>query len=111
MIIGNFIVFFALYMVGMHLNATVTFMIYTFVLAAFAFGYVIYNRGFSRRKVTLDMLPPEWPPEKKTEFIEDGKRRLEKSKWALTVLLPLILIYAYEVIEIYVIPKLQSLFL
>jgi hypothetical protein len=97
-------------MTGMYLNATVTFIIYTAFLAICAFGYVIYNRGFSRKGVTIDMLPPEWTPEKKTEFIEDGKRRLEKSKWVLTVLIPLIAIYAYEAIEIFIIPKLSALF-
>ena len=101
----NFIVLFALYLTGVTFFPLVTMVIYTVALAAAAFGYVIYNRGFSRKNVTLDMLPNEWSPEKKTEFIEDGKRRLEKSKWVLTVLLPLIGIFAYEFIDVYVVER------
>jgi len=100
----NFIVIFALYFIGVTLIPLATMIIYTVVLAVTSFGYVIYNRGFSRKNVTLDMLPDEWPPEKKTEFIEDGRRRMENSKWVLTVLLPLIAICAYELIDIYVMP-------
>ena len=110
LLIGNFIAFFALYILGMQFNATVTFIIYGVVLAGFSFTYVIYNRGFSRRRVTYDMLPQNWSEEQKTEFIEDGKRRLQKSKWMLTVIIPLVAIYAYEVIDIYVVPMVTSLF-
>ena len=110
LLIGNFIAFFELYIVGMNLNATVTFIIYGVVLAGFSFTYVIYNRGFSRRRVTYEMLPMDWSEEEKTEFIEDGKRRMKKSKWMLTVIIPLVAIYAYEVIDIYIVPLITSMF-
>ena len=103
-LIVNFIVMFALYLIFVRMSATVTFIVYSAVFAGFSFAYVIYNRGFSRNKVTLDMLPDEWPPEKKTNFIEDAKRRIEKSKWMLTVIVPLIGIYAYELLDIFVVP-------
>ncbi len=103
-VLVNFIVFFALYLVGVRINAYVTFIIYTVLFGVTVIGYIIYNRGFTRKNVTLDMLPEEWPPEKKTEFIEDGKRRIEKSKWVLTIMLPMVAIYAYELIDIYVMP-------
>ena len=107
-LIGNFIVLFALYLICGKLVPTVTFAVYTVVFAAFAFSYVIYNRGFARSKVTLDMLPDAWPPEKKTEFIEDAKRRMARSKWMLTVIIPLIGIYAYELIDIFVVPMIMN---
>ena len=103
-LIVNFVVMLAMYLLFVRLSATVTFIVYSALFAGFSFTYVIYNRGFSRNKVKLDMLPDEWPPEKKTEFIEDAKRRLEKSKWMLTVIMPLIGIYAYELIDIFVVP-------
>ena len=103
-VLVNFIVFFTLYLVGVRINAYVTFIIYTVLFGVTVIGYIIYNRGFTRKNVTLDMLPEEWPPEKKTEFIEDGKRRIEKSKWVLTIMLPMVAIYAYELIDIYVMP-------
>lgn len=103
-VLVNFIVFFVLYLVGVRINAYVTFIIYTVLFGVTVLGYIIYNRGFTRKNVTLDMLPEEWPPEKKTEFIEDGKRRIEKSKWVLTIMLPMVAIYAYELIDIYIMP-------
>ena len=104
-VLVNFVIFIALYLTGVAFAPLATMIIYTVALAVTAFGYVIYNRGFSRKNVTLDMLPDEWPPEKKTEFIEDGKRRLENSKWVLTVLIPLIGVFAYEFIDIYIVEK------
>lgn len=109
-LVGNFILLFALYMIGMHLNPEITFIVYSVLLAAFSFTYVIYNRGFSRRGVTVDMLPDDWPPEKKTEFVESAAYRMERSKWMLTILLPLIAIYGYEIMDLYVIPNIIALF-
>ena len=104
-LICNFIILFGIYMVGVNYAPIPTMAIYTAILAVTAFGYVIYNRGFSRKNVTIDMLPDDWPPEKKTEFIEDAQRRFESSKWVLLILLPLIGIFAYEIIDIYIISK------
>lgn len=109
-LVGNFIVFFLLYAVGVNLNALVTFIIYGIVTAGFVFSYLIYNRGLSRLRVTPDMCPPEWDEQKKLDFVADGKRRLEKSKWMLTVIIPLIAIYGYEVIDQFVIPTVKSFF-
>lgn len=109
-LIGNFVVFFLLYAVGVNLNALVTFIIYGLVTTGFVFSYLIYNRGLSRLRVTPDMCPPEWPEDKKLEFVADGKRRLERSKWMLTVIIPLIAIYGYEVVDQFVIPTVKSFF-
>ena len=109
-LIGNFVVFFLLYAVGVNLNALVTFIIYGLATAGFVFSYLIYNRGLSRLRVTPDMCPPEWPEDKKLEFVADGKRRLERSKWMLTVIIPLIAIYGYEVVDQFVIPAVKSFF-
>lgn len=109
-LIGNFVVFFLLYAVGVNLNALVTFIIYGLVTVGFVFSYLIYNRGLSRLRVTPDMCPPEWPEDKKLEFVADGKRRLERSKWMLTVIIPLIAIYGYEVVDQFVIPTVKSFF-
>ena len=107
-LLANFILIFAVYLIGVAFAPLVTIAVYTVALSVTAFGYVIYNRGFSRKNVTLDMLPDEWSPEKKTEFIEDGKRRLENSKWVLLVLIPLIGVFAYELIDIYIMPYFQN---
>ncbi len=108
MLIANTVILLALYLLFVSINATVTLIVFTVVAAGFSFGYVIYNRGFSRRNVTPEMLPPEWSYEKKCEFIEDGKRRMEKSKWMLTVILPIIVVYAFELFNIYLMPLIEN---
>ena len=97
-------------------SATVTILtVYYSTLGVFAFSYVIYNRGFSRKNVTVEMLPDTMSTEEKEEFVEDGKRRLKKSKWCLTILIPLIftflmeMFYSFIYLE-YMAPFFESLF-
>ena len=81
-------------------------LIYLGVGAALLLYYVIYNRGFSGKNVTLDMLPNTMSLEEKQQFIEDTKARMEKSKWVLTVLIPIMLVFAVDMIYLFVIPML-----
>ena len=74
---------------------------YLVATAGFVFTYVIYNRGFSRRNLTREMLPEEWSEEQKVAYVADGERRLQKSKWMLTVIFPLILTFMFDFIELY----------
>ena len=72
--------------------------------------YVVYNRAFSRKNVTVDMLPSSWTKEAKEEYVEDGKRRLKKSKWMLAVIIPLMVPIALDALLIYTLPLIQGLF-
>ena len=67
-------------------------------------AYVIYNRGFSRKGVTYEMLPLDWNDQQKKEFIEDGKRRLRKSRWLLVIILAFLFTFAVDVFELVVFP-------
>ncbi len=71
--------------------------------------FVVYNRGFSRRGVTAEMLPDTMSAEEKCEFIADGERRLKKSKWMLTVLFPLLFTFTYDIIELFVLEYFTAL--
>ena len=82
---------------------------YMGVGAATIFGYVIYNRGFSRRGVTVEMLPPDWSDEKKEEFVADGERRMKRSSWLLIVVFAIFFTFAFEMIELYVRPTLSGI--
>ena len=84
--------------------------IYLALTAALAFSYVIYNRGFTQKGVTEEMLPDEWNAEKKKNYIEGAKSRLEKSKWMLMWLIPFIFTFAFDTIELFVFPYFSSLF-
>jgi uncharacterized membrane protein len=60
--------------------------------------------------VTEEMLPPEWDVEKKREFIEDGKRRLAKSKWMLMGIIALIVTFVVEAVTLFLIPLFSGWF-
>ena len=74
-----------------------------------ALGYVIYNRGFSRRGVTEDMLPSDWSDEKKKEYIADGVRRMKRSRWVLIVAFAIFATLAVDMMELYVIPTFEGI--
>ena len=84
--------------------------IYMVLCAVSVLSYVIYNRGFSRKGITADMLPDSWSEEQKTEFIEDGERRRKKSRWMLIPMFAFIFTFAVDMIELWVLPTLQKLF-
>ena len=84
--------------------------IYTAALTVFALAYIIYNRGFSRKGVTVDMLPDEWSEEKKLELVENGKRRLQRSKWMLVLIISLSFTFVVEVFIFFALPVFKGLF-
>lgn len=83
---------------------------YWLAFAGFLLAYMIYNRGFTRKGITAEMLPDSWSAEKKEEFIADGKRRIERSKWMLSVLIPLTVTIAADAIYLFTWPIIQNLF-
>ena len=85
----------------------IVFAIYAVIAAVSVIGYVIYNRGFSRKGITEDMLPQTWSDEKKTKFIEDAKRRAERSRWLLVIAFAFIFTFAFDAFDLFV---LQGLF-
>ena len=82
---------------------------YMGALAILVLVYIIYNRGFSRKGVTVDMLPAEWSEEKKLEFVNNGKLRLEKSKWLLVFIIALLFTFIAEAFALFVIPMIEGL--
>lgn len=84
--------------------------VYMAIETLFVLTYVIYNRGFSRKGVTRDMLPDDWSDEKKEEFIEDGKRRLHASRWMLVVILAFMFTFAVDILELFVFPTVLGWF-
>jgi len=83
---------------------------YMVLCTAFVFGYVIYNRGFSRKGITPDMLPDSMSEEEKTAFIEDGKQRLRRSRWMLIVILGFVVTFALDLAELFVLPMVKGWF-
>lgn len=77
--------------------------------AGFLIAYLIYNRGFTRKDVTLDMLPDGWSEEKKVEFIENSKSKYQRSKWMLTVIIPLMIPILFDALVLFTWPIVQNL--
>ena len=83
----------------------VTMVVYMVLLLGFVLGYLIYNRFLYRKGVTRDELPDDWSEEEKTAFIEDGERRLQKSKWLMLIIFPLISTFLMDAIDLFIIDE------
>ena len=100
----NTILFFGVYSVLVRQSKGImmaTLWTYFALTIIFSFSYIIYNRGFSRMSVTPEMLPSSMSPEEKEEFIENGKVRLEKSKWMLLIIFPLLMTFIFDIVGIF----------
>lgn len=83
---------------------------YMVASAVLVLVYILYNRGFSRKGVTIDMLPDEWSEEQKTEFVASAKRRMDNSKWMLMLVIGFLVTFMFDAIELFVIPLFNGLF-
>ena len=83
--------------------------VYFALTVGFASAYIIYNRAFSRKGVTPEMLPDTMSDAEKAEFIADGERRMEKSKWMLTIIFPLVITFLFDTFILYVIEPLFNI--
>lgn len=84
--------------------------VYGGLLAGFGIGYVIYNRGFSREGLTVEMLPPTMNDKEKDEFIASRDMRKRKSKWVLTIIIPLLFTLILDTIVLFIFPYFERLF-
>ena len=75
---------------------------YMATFGIFLVAYIVYNRAFTRKSITVEMLPDTMTREQKEEYIQDGKRRLEKSEWMLMVIIPLLVTFAAEALYLFV---------
>lgn len=101
----NTVVFFVIYTILVAQSVAImmaTLWTYFALTAGFSAAYVIYNRGFSRMNVTPEMLPNSMSAEEKEAFINDGKARIEKSKWMLTIIFPLLMTFILDTLNIYI---------
>ena len=103
-------VIFAVYRISIEYPIIVFLMpAYYIVLTVLIVVYIIYNRGFARKNMTVDMLPDEWSDDEKTEFIEDGKRRIKRSSWMLMLIMGFGFTLLFDLLELIVLPWLDKL--
>ena len=111
MLIVNTILFFVLYRVLLNLATTVqtayiSYLVmigYAVLLVGFTLAYLIYNRFLYRKGLTEEDLNPEWTKEQKEAFLADGEERLERSKWMMVIILPLVLTFLFDAIDLFII--------
>ena len=75
---------------------------YMIALTALIVVYIVYNRGFTRRGVEVDMLPDDWDEDRRARFVESGKQRLRRSKWMLTLIIGFLLTFLLDALELFV---------
>ena len=75
---------------------------YMIILTVLVIVYIFYNRGFSRRGITVDMLPDEWDEERKEQFVKSAERRQEGSKWMLMVIVAFLVTFLFDAIELFI---------
>ncbi|MBQ9773851.1 MAG: hypothetical protein IJW30_04235 [Clostridia bacterium] len=105
----NSVVLIALYFLGIRFAIPME-IIYIVAGAALGIWFIIYNRGFATKGATPDMLPNTMSMAEKLAYIEEGKERLRKSRWVLTVLLPMIVAVTVDLIILFLLPQLEGLF-
>ncbi len=103
-LIINSLLLLAVYFIAMdiYIVGTIVTAVYWLAFGGFLIVYIAYNRAFSRKGVTLEMLPDTWSDEQKNEYIEDGVRRAKKSKWMLTVIFPLLVTIIADALYLFV---------
>ena len=109
-LIVNTILFFGVYRVLLYYadlsqNAYYSFcvmILYMALFLGFLLGYLIYNRFLYRKGLTAEDLPDTMSAEEKEAFIADGKARLQKSKWVMLIILPLVITFLVDAIDLFI---------
>ena len=86
-------------------NAYYSFLVmilYMALFLGFLLAYLIYNRFLYRKGLTVEDLPDTMSAEEKEAFIADGKRRLQKSKWMMLIILPLVITFLVDAVDLFV---------
>lgn len=82
---------------------------YMIALAALVIAYIIYNKGMYLKGVTEEMLPDEMSIEEKRALIDGAKRRLERSKWMIMLIIGFISTFAVEAVLLFVLPWVEGM--
>ena len=81
--------------------AKVVMIVYFVAFAAIILTYLAYNRAFINKDVTVDMLPDDWSPEKKQAFVDGNRRREEKSRWMVVLIIPFVMVFMCEALYLF----------
>ena len=102
-------IYFGSMAIGQPILSAIVTLGYWSAFASLLIVYVIYNRGFTRKSVTEEMLPDSWGKEKKKKYVEDAQKRYNDSKWMLYVIIPIMIPIALDAISLFTWPMIRSL--
>lgn len=113
LLIVNSVLFFALYKTLIFyaertdetFYSFVVMILYMALLLGFLLAYFIYNRFLYRKNLTPDQLPDTMSPEEKEAFIADGRERLEKSRWMMLIIFPLVLTFLFDAVDLFILDQ------
>ena len=104
-LIANTIGFTALYYILPMLGFFYMPHVYLIAGGGLALWYIIYNRGFTLKGKTPDMLSDTLSLEERQELIRVSEEHFEKTRWVLLILLPLLLVFLIDTIYLFMIPE------
>ncbi len=105
----NSILFSVVYFCVASFGFPITF-VYLLLLLGVTLYYVIYNRGFVYKNATPEMLPDTMTLPEKEALLATYERRLSSSRWALTLIFPIVLALALDIMYLYLLPLLEGIF-
>lgn len=85
----------------------VTVMTYMISAAVLVLIYVIYNRGFTAKGITADMLPDTMTEKEKDDYIADAIERERRSKWMITFIVPILLALLIDLLDMFVLQNIN----
>ena len=103
-VVGLTLALLFLYYGGVAISLTVAkivMIVYFVAFAAIILTYLAYNRAFVNKDVTVDMLPDDWSLEKKQAFVDGNRRREEKSRWMVMLIIPFVVVFMCEALYLF----------
>ena len=110
LLIGNSVLLIGLYFLLLWLDLWFITYVYVALGTAMTLWFIIYNRGFYAKNATPDQLPSTMTKQEKLDYIQNGKELLKKSRWMLTVILPIVLAIALDLVYLFIFPYLKEIF-
>lgn len=86
------------------------YILYLAIGAVMTLIFVIYNRGFVGRNLKPEQLPDTMSYEEKQKFIDDCAARLHRSRWMITIIFPIVLAFALDMMYLFLLPMLKGMF-
>ena len=75
--------------------------VYLAVGGALGLWFVIYNKGFTRRRIKPENLPIGMTEAERAAWNEEGERLFRRSRWALTIIIPILLVFFADLLYLF----------